>query len=97
MSYHGGTTINSALTETLKILDNDKDFKNADMLVCTDGFLGGVNNDLIQNALDKNKKSKTNFYELIVGYNPSPEKLFFNTVYTIYNGTLKVVEFDKKS
>jgi uncharacterized protein with von Willebrand factor type A (vWA) domain len=97
MSYHGGTTINSALTETLKILGNDKDFKNADMLVCTDGFLGGVNNDLIQNALDKNKKSKTNFYELIVGYNPSPKKLFFNTVYTIYNGTLKVVEFDKKS
>lgn len=96
MSYHGGTTINEALIETFKILDNDKDFKNADMLVCTDGYFY-VNNDLIQNALDKNKTSKTKFYELIVGYNPKPERLFFNTVYTIYNGALEVVEFDRQS
>ena len=99
MSYNGGTeNMNATLIETFKKMDNDKDFKNADMLVCTDAcYTSYIREDLIQNAIDRNKKNKTGFYELIVGYNPSPAKLFFNTVYTIYNGTLDVVEFDKHS
>lgn len=97
LSYNGGTeNMNATLTETFRKMDQDKDFKNADMLVCTDAYYTSyINEDLIENAINRNIKNNTGFYELIVGRNPSPTKLFFNTIYTLDNGKLTVIDFDK--
>ena len=65
MSFHGGTDALPALTEALKMLQED-DYKNADVLMISDFVMGNLGSDMETKIKDEQKK-KTDFYSLVIG------------------------------
>lgn len=64
-SFHGGTDFEPCLDHALEILEN-KSFKNADVLVISDFYVGDFSNDFLQ-KIAKQKSLDTRFFSLLVG------------------------------
>lgn len=64
-SFHGGTDFEPCLDHALEILEN-KSFKNADVLVISDFYVGDFSNDFLQ-KIAKQKFLDTRFFSLLVG------------------------------
>lgn len=87
MSFNGGTDAEPALQEALKMLNN-KDFKDADVLMISDFIMPNLG-DTIQKEIQKAKSNKTRFHSLAIcdSGNPSTINQFdHNWVYNPNNG-----------
>lgn len=65
MSFHGGTDIQPALEETVKVLKNDA-FAKADVLIISDFIIPRIDREMFDNILQLRTEQKTNFHSLYV-------------------------------
>ena len=63
----GGTDFNPPLKEAIKILEEESEFKKADVLVITDGE-GPISDNLVRKILNLKKKLQFSVYVVVVGY-----------------------------
>ena len=71
MSFHGGTDIQPALTEALKVLRQDN-FKKADVLVISDFIIPRIDRNMFTAIQNTRIKAGTRFHSLFITRKPDP-------------------------
>lgn len=69
--FCGGTDASLALSRSIELM-NTREWKNADVLVVTDGDMGSFSNELVS-EIEAQKEKKSKFYILEIGNSANPE------------------------
>lgn len=72
MSFHGGTDIQPALDETLKILEKES-YHTADVLVISDFVIPRIDRKMFDAIQDTRRKRGTRFHSLFITRRPDPD------------------------
>ena len=75
MSFSGGTDISDAIKETVRRME-EQDYKNADLLVITDGIFGNIGSQLVS-QIEALKQKGNKFNTLIIGASQNTNALSF--------------------
>ena len=75
MSFSGGTDISDAIKETVRRME-EEDYKNADLLVITDGIFGNIGSQLVS-QIEALKQKGNKFNTLIIGASQNTNALSF--------------------
>ncbi len=65
MSFNGGTDANPALVHSVKLLEENKTWKNADVLMISDFVMGELDEELSK-KIERQKEKKTRFFSLAI-------------------------------
>ena len=80
MSFSGGTDVSEAIKETVRRME-EQDYKNADLLVITDGIFGNMSAQLIS-QIQMLKQKGNKFNTLIIGASQNTNALsFFDNIW----------------
>ena len=80
MSFSGGTDVSEAIKETIRRME-EQDYKNADLLVITDGIFGNMSAQLIS-QIQMLKQKGNKFNTLIIGASQNTNALsFFDNIW----------------
>jgi len=72
MSFHGGTDIQPALIETLKVLEKEN-YHTADVLVISDFVIPRIDRKMFDEIQDTRRKRGTRFHSLFITRRPDPD------------------------
>ena len=75
MSFSGGTDISDAIKETVRRME-EQDYKNADLLIITDGIFGNIGSQLVS-QIEALKQKGNKFNTLIIGASQNTNALSF--------------------
>ena len=75
MSFSGGTDISDAIKETVHRME-EQDYKNADLLIITDGIFGNIGSQLVS-QIEALKQKGNKFNTLIIGASHNGNALSF--------------------
>ena len=101
MSFSGGTDISDAIKETVRRME-EQDYKNADLLVITDGIFGNIGSQLVS-QIEALKQKGNKFNTLIIGASQNTNALSFcdniwfcdNYLYNINKLVKQIEEYSK--
>ncbi|MBQ7166470.1 MAG: VWA domain-containing protein [Treponema sp.] len=80
-SFNRGTEVSPALKHSLELMQ-EKEWKNADVLVVSDMIMGTLTDDVVRQMKEQQKK-KTKFYSLVIGSSGNRDVMnFFDEVWS---------------